>query len=130
MTQKTIDILALESILSFIVKNNEVIEITRKVDEMGVLLILRVSRLDMGVVIGRDGEMATSIKKYIKKVGQVNNMNIRLRIDEPIDNPIESENLIPATQESTTYDSEELKESRKKEKVNINNNDLEEFSLN
>lgn len=130
MTQKTIDVLALESILSFIVKNNDVIEINRKVDEMGVLLILRVSRLDMGVVIGRDGEMATSIKKYIKKVGQVNNMNIRLRIDEPIDNPIEPDDSIPYIQDSPTKESEEVEDVKVESKININNNDLQEFSLN
>ncbi|MGL4759763.1 MAG: KH domain-containing protein [Patescibacteria group bacterium] len=83
MSQKTIDIQALESILSYIVRNPDTVEITRKVDEMGVLLILKVGREDMGIVIGRNGEMANAIKKYIKKVGQVNNMNIRLRIDEP-----------------------------------------------
>jgi uncharacterized protein len=82
--EKTVDILALEAILKYIISVPEGIEINRKVDEMGVLLTLQVDQADMGVVIGRGGEMANSIKKYIKKVGQVNNMNVRLRIEEPV----------------------------------------------
>jgi uncharacterized protein len=132
MTQKTVDILALESILSFIVRTPESIEMTRKVDEMGVLLILKVDRSDMGIVIGRNGEMANAIKKYIKKVGQVNNMNIRLRIDEPQ----EGEEL----EGETNVVDEEVKEKSSKKMIketvtsdsksdDNNDHDLEEFSL-
>jgi uncharacterized protein len=132
MTQKTVDILALESILSFIVRTPESIEMTRKVDEMGVLLILKVDRSDMGIVIGRNGEMANAIKKYIKKVGQVNNMNIRLRIDEPQ----EGEGM----EGETNVVDEEVKEKSSKKMIketvtsdtksdDNNDHDLEEFSL-
>ncbi len=127
MSQNTIDIQALESILSYIVRNPEAVEITRKVDEMGVLLILKVGREDMGIVIGRNGEMANAIKKYIKKVGQVNNMNIRLRIDEP------GEGSIPATSDTDSKETsstdvkefEPVAETKPSEKV-----DLEDYNLN
>jgi uncharacterized protein len=132
MTQKTVDILALESILSFIVKSPESIEMTRKVDEMGVLLILKVDRSDMGIVIGRNGEMANAIKKYIKKVGQVNNMNIRLRIDEPQ----EGEGMEGGENEVVDEVKEKTSNKIIKETVNegsnsddSNDHDLEEFSL-
>jgi uncharacterized protein len=132
MTQKTVDILALESILSFIVKSPESIEMTRKVDEMGVLLILKVDRSDMGIVIGRNGEMANAIKKYIKKVGQVNNMNIRLRIDEPQ----EGEGMEGGANEVVDEVKEKTSNKMIKETVNegsnsedSNDHDLEEFSL-
>jgi uncharacterized protein len=122
MSVKTIDIQALESILSFIIKNPDTVEITRKVDEMGVLLILKVDRADMGVVIGRNGEMANSIKKYIKKVGQVNNMNIRLRIDEPA-----------GSDETYTPEVKETKQasSQKEEAISdVSHEDLQDFTLN
>jgi uncharacterized protein len=128
MSQNTIDIQALESILSYIVRNPEAVEITRKVDEMGVLLILKVSRDDMGIVIGRNGEMANAIKKYVKKVGQVNNMNIRLRIDEP------SEGSNPTLAEATTENSETVSTAEDvipEEVQEVSPKaDLEDFNLN
>lgn len=136
MSQNTIDIQALESILSYIVRNPETVEITRKVDEMGVLLILKVSREDMGIVIGRNGEMANAIKKYIKKVGQVNNMNIRLRIDEPgeLDETASTPSVTTATSNS---DANKIVEdtlipvtSITKANDDQNDSDLKEFSLN
>jgi uncharacterized protein len=81
--QKTIDVKALEAILKYLLLEPEKLEVNRKVDEMGVLLSIKVSQNDMGAVIGRGGEMANSIKRYIKKVGQINNMNVRVRIEEP-----------------------------------------------
>jgi uncharacterized protein len=127
MSQNTIDIQALESILSYIVRNPDAVEITRKVDEMGVLLILKVGREDMGIVIGRNGEMANAIKKYVKKVGQVNNMNIRLRIDEP------SEGSSPTTSESDTANTptaETEVEATVETKEVSPKADLEDFNLN
>jgi uncharacterized protein len=132
MTQKTVDILALESILSFIVRTPESIEMTRKVDEMGVLLILKVDRSDMGIVIGRNGEMANAIKKYIKKVGQVNNMNIRLRIDEPQEGEeLEGETNIVDEEVKEKSSKKMIKETVTSDSKSDDNNDhdLEEFSL-
>jgi uncharacterized protein len=128
MSQKTVDIQALESILSFIIKNPDVIEITRKVDEMGVLLILKVDRADMGVVIGRNGEMANAIKKYIKKVGQVNNMNIRLRIDEPTEGEMIVRDDV-SVQEVEDVKTNDDKDNNVKS-VESDDHDLQEFSLN
>lgn len=132
MTQKTVDILALESILSFIVRTPESIEMTRKVDEMGVLLILKVDRSDMGIVIGRNGEMANAIKKYIKKVGQVNNMNIRLRIDEPLEGELgegQTESDTNEVSENTPIKKIKKEESSDVSSEGKSSNDLEEFSL-
>jgi uncharacterized protein len=132
MTQKTVDILALESILSFIVRSPESIEMTRKVDEMGVLLILKVDRSDMGIVIGRNGEMANAIKKYIKKVGQVNNMNIRLRIDEPQEGEGLEGEVVEASDEVKEKTSKKMIKETVSSESNSDDNsdhDLEEFSL-
>ncbi len=132
MTQKTVDILALESILSFIVRTPESIEMTRKVDEMGVLLILKVDRSDMGIVIGRNGEMANAIKKYIKKVGQVNNMNIRLRIDEPQEGEsveFDEVNVLEEVKEKTPKKMIKETVSEGSNSNDESDHDLEEFSL-
>jgi uncharacterized protein len=135
MSAKTIDIQAIESILSYIVSKPETVEVIRKVDEMGVLLILRVDRSDMGIVIGRNGEMANAIKKYIKKVGQVNNMNIRLRIDEPVEGePSESDNDTPLATTTPNPSDTNLNVTpsyqSSKDVSSSTQSDLEEFSLN
>ena len=37
----------------------------------------------MGIVIGRNGAMATAIKTLMKAVGKANRMNLRIRFLEP-----------------------------------------------
>lgn len=122
--EKTIDILALESILKYLVSDMTTIKITRKVDEMGVLLILQVAQDDMGIVIGRGGEMANSIKKYVKKVGQIHNMNIRLKIDEP-------EGSQPRVKETIVDNVDQpFKSHNRAQKVPSQTNDHTSFDLN
>jgi uncharacterized protein len=136
--EKTVDINALEAILKYIVTAPENIVILRKVDEMGVLLTLQVDQADMGVVIGRGGEMANSIKKYIKKVGQVNNMNVRLRIEEPVgstrifipkDKTEKQEENSPEKLEQNTNQNTQEKWAQVPQSNSENHDDLQEFSL-
>lgn len=79
----SIDISALEDILNNLVTYPDDVAIERKVDEMGVLLSVKVNSKDMGIVIGRNGIMASSIKVIMKAVGKANNMNIRVQFLEP-----------------------------------------------
>ncbi len=58
----------LEFIIKSIVDHPEEVKIERKIDEMGVLLTLRVSPQDMGQVIGRDGSTAKSIRSLLRIV--------------------------------------------------------------
>ena len=48
----------LEFVVKSIVDNPDDVQIERKVDEMGVLLTLRVNAKDMGQVVGREGNTA------------------------------------------------------------------------
>ncbi len=80
---ETIDIVVLKNILQGLVTKPEEIKINRQIDEMGVLLSIRVNPQDMGIVIGRNGAMATAIKTVMKSVGKANNMNIRVQFLEP-----------------------------------------------
>ncbi len=73
----------LEFIIKSIVDHPEEVKIDRKIDEMGVLLTLRVSPQDMGQVIGRDGSTAKSIRSLLRIVGIKNNARVTLKIEEP-----------------------------------------------
>jgi predicted RNA-binding protein YlqC (UPF0109 family) len=73
----------LEFIVKGIVDHPEDVMVERKVDEMGVLLSLRVNQQDMGVVVGREGATAKAIRSLLRIVGVKNNARVNLKIEEP-----------------------------------------------
>lgn len=66
-----------------IVDHPDDVKIDRKVDEMGVLLSLRVHLQDMGQVVGRQGATAKAIRSLLRIVGIKNNARVNLKIEEP-----------------------------------------------
>lgn len=76
-----------QDFLEFIVKNlvdhPDDVKIDRKVDEMGVLLILKVNSEDMGQIIGRGGATARAIRSLVRIVGLRNHARVNLKIEEP-----------------------------------------------
>ncbi len=73
----------MEYIIKSIVDNPEDVEIDREVDEMGVLLSLRVHSDDMGQVIGRNGSTARAIRTLVRIVGLKSHARVNLKIEEP-----------------------------------------------
>jgi len=73
----------LEEILRSLVNNPESIQINRKIDEMGVLLTIKVHPQDMGIIIGRKGSTLNAIKHLIKAVGIKNHARVNIRVEEP-----------------------------------------------
>lgn len=73
----------LEYVVKSLVDNESEVKIDRKVDEMGVLLTLSVSREDMGKIIGRQGNTAKAIRTLLRVIGMKNNSRVNLKIDEP-----------------------------------------------
>jgi len=72
-----------EYIVKNIVGNPKDVSTTRTVDEMGVLITLKISPADMGYVIGRQGQTARAIRTLLKIVGAKNNARVNLKIEEP-----------------------------------------------
>ncbi len=81
----------LEYIVKSIVDHPEEVEVDRKVDEMGVLLSLRVHSDDMGQVVGRQGSTAKALRTLLRIVGVKNNARVNLKIEEPERNENRSE---------------------------------------
>src|SRR3989338_2257568 len=73
----------LEFLVRSIVDHPEDVKIERNVDEMGVLLSLRVNAKDMGQIVGRQGSTAKSIRSLLRIVGGKNNARVNLKIEEP-----------------------------------------------
>lgn len=77
------DLEFLEYVIKALVDHPEDVKINRIVDEMGVLITLDVSPLDMGKVIGRSGNTAKAIRTLLRVVGMKNNARVNLKINEP-----------------------------------------------
>lgn len=73
----------LESIVKSIVSYPDDVVVERKVDEMGVLLILKVHPDDMGYIIGRKGQTIQSIRNLLRVLGAQTNARINLKIHDP-----------------------------------------------
>ncbi|MBD3248386.1 KH domain-containing protein [Candidatus Falkowbacteria bacterium] len=73
----------LETIVQAIVSKPEAVQVERTVDEMGVLLTLKIDPSDMGYVIGRKGQTAQAIRTLLKIIGAKNNARVNLKIYDP-----------------------------------------------
>ena len=73
----------LEYVVKALVDNPDAVKSERKVDEMGVLITLKVDSADMGKIIGRAGQTAKSIRSLLRVVGIKNNARVNLKIEEP-----------------------------------------------
>ena len=78
----------LEFLVKSIVDHPDDVKVERKVDEMGVLLLLKVNPQDMGQIIGRDGNTAKAIRALLRIVGIKNNARVNLKIEEPEGGPV------------------------------------------
>ncbi len=72
-----------EYLIKQIVNKPDSVEVTRRTDEMGVLLEVKVDPEDMGLLIGRAGSTAKAIRTLARIVGMRNNARVNLRIIEP-----------------------------------------------
>ncbi len=83
MAKETSDKDFLEFIVKNLVDNPDVVEVERKVDEMGVLLALKVHPDDMGQIIGKEGSTARAIRNLVRIIGLKNKARVNLKIIEP-----------------------------------------------
>lgn len=72
-----------EYVIKSIVNNPDDVKTTRTVDEMGVLITLKVNPEDMGGVIGKSGQTARALRTLLRVAGAKNNARVNLKIEEP-----------------------------------------------
>jgi len=95
-----------ELIVRAVVNHPEDVSTERMVDEMGVLITLKVNQEDMGYVIGKQGQTARAIRTLLKIVGAKEKARVNLKIYEPEGSRMNRGNSAPADMDAR--DVEEL----------------------
>ncbi len=80
---KQVDQEFVEFVVKGLVNVPDDVSSVRTVDEMGVLITLKVNPADMGVVIGKQGATARSLRTLLRVVGAKHNARVNLKIEEP-----------------------------------------------
>lgn len=93
MSETHPDLEFVKFVVQNIVDNPEDIEIERTVDEMGVLITLKVSKDDMGKIIGKSGQTAKALRILLRIIGSKNNSRVNLKIVEPGGEEVASDDL-------------------------------------
>lgn len=83
MAEEHQDTKFLRYVIELIVTNPGEVEITRTIDDLGVLITLKVAKEDMGRVIGKDGQTAKAIRTLLRSIGSRNEERINMKILEP-----------------------------------------------
>jgi hypothetical protein len=82
----SIDQQFIEFVVKSLVGNPDAVQVTRRIDEKGVLLELTVDPEDLGRVIGKRGATAQSLRTLLRALGTKNDARYNLKI---IDNGAE-----------------------------------------
>lgn len=77
------DIEFVRFVIEQIVEDTSTIQLDRTVDEMGVLITLKVNKEDMGKIIGKNGQTAKALRILLRIIGSKNNARVNLKIVEP-----------------------------------------------
>lgn len=83
MAEKHTDQEFIEHVVKSLVNYPEDVSVERKIDEMGVLLTLKVNPADMGLIIGKRGSTARAIRTLARIIGLKNHARVNFRIAEP-----------------------------------------------
>lgn len=73
----------IEYVVKSLVDRPEDVSTDRMVDEMGVLITLKVNPQDLGQVIGRQGQTAKALRTLLRVVGAKRHARVNLKIYEP-----------------------------------------------
>jgi len=83
MSEQQLDQEFIEYVVKALVDRPADVSAERTVDEMGVLITLKVNPEDLGQVIGRQGQTAKAIRTLLRVVGAKNHARVNLKIHEP-----------------------------------------------
>ncbi len=83
MAEKFLDQEFLDYLVKSIVDHPEEVKVERSIDDLGVLLRLKVHKEDMGQVVGRQGATAKAIRSLLRIVGIKHQARVNLKIEEP-----------------------------------------------
>ncbi|MBP7819470.1 KH domain-containing protein [Candidatus Gracilibacteria bacterium] len=73
----------IEFVVKSIVDTPDQVEISRTIDDLGVLITLKVAKDDMGKVVGRSGQTAKAMRVLLRLIGSQQGNRVNLKILEP-----------------------------------------------
>ena len=73
----------IEFVVKSIVDNSDEVEVTQTVDDLGVLITLKVGKGDMGKIIGKSGQTAKALRVLLRMMGAKLEARYNLKIVEP-----------------------------------------------
>lgn len=72
-----------EFVVKAIVDYPDQVDVSQTVDDLGVLITLKVSKEDMGKIIGKAGQTAKSLRVLLRMMGAKQETRYNLKIIEP-----------------------------------------------
>ncbi len=73
----------LSYVLEQIVEDKDQLNVSSQIDDLGILLTVRVSPKDMGKLIGKSGQTIKSLRTLLRVLGGISNQRINLKVMEP-----------------------------------------------
>lgn len=70
-------------VLELLVEDKDQLSIESSVDDLGVLITVKVSERDMGKLIGKNGQTIKSIRTLLRVIGGIGNQRVNLKVLEP-----------------------------------------------
>jgi uncharacterized protein len=70
-------------VLSSIVEDKDALSVEGKIDDLGVLLTVRVGDKDMGKLIGKGGQTVKALRTLVRIIGGNATQRINLKVLEP-----------------------------------------------
>ncbi|MFA6038983.1 MAG: KH domain-containing protein [Candidatus Peribacteraceae bacterium] len=73
----------LKYVLESLVEDRDQLSIEPTIDDLGVLLTVRVSERDMGKLIGKSGQTVKALRTLLRIIGGATSQRVNLKILEP-----------------------------------------------
>jgi predicted RNA-binding protein YlqC (UPF0109 family) len=73
----------IEYVVRCIVSDPSTVSVVQTVDDLGVLITLKVSKEDMGKIIGKNGQTAKALRVLLRMMGAKQDARYNLKIIEP-----------------------------------------------
>lgn len=83
MPEQERDAQFVETVAKMLVENPDSVEVNRTIDDLGVLITLKVAAEDMSTIIGREGRAAKAVRTLLRIIGAKSNERVNLKIVEP-----------------------------------------------
>lgn len=123
----SIDQQFVEFIVQSLVSNPDKVEVTRKIDEKGVLLELSVDPEDLGRVIGKRGATAQSIRTLLRALGTKNDARYNLKIVDTAADEADSATAKKKSNDTETADNDNDEIDSENSTVSRTRKELEEL---